>query len=557
MLKTKIVSSLIKAFPDEKIDDFTPLESICALGGERLSLNLLYVDEGEPHLPTRPVAALRVEGELAEFTSVRDVRFVPVDRPVHPENFDDQYLRTTPGIYPDLLTPLRYGGKVVISRDKLHCLWLEVDIPQGYSGTSDLCVTLTDATTDISVTASVAITVIAAALPEQKLFFTQWFYADCLASYYNVPAWSEEHWRIVENFAANAAKRGRNVLYTPLLTPFLNVEPDWYRNPAQLVDITVNNGEYTFDFSKMDRWIDMCDRIGIKYFEISHFFQQHKGKYAAHVYATVDGQYKRLFGWDTLSLNAQYQHFLRSLISAFICHMKARGDDQRCIYHILDEPEIEDLEQYKAVKAVVSDLLKGYKIIDALSDFKFYQEGVLEHPVPVTSSAQPFLEQQVPDLWVYYACNEVVQYTNCYVAMPSWRTRSLGMQLYKYPNITGFLHWGYNYYNNRSSGNAINPFVELSGEDWVPAGDTFAVYPDSDGMPLESIRLMTLEEAMQDVRAMQLCQTYYSHEEVVAAMEAVLGEPITFLRCAHSEKELLQVRQVINDMIAKAVAGNK
>lgn len=62
------------------------------------------------------------------------------------------------------------------------------------------------------------------------------------------------------------------MLYTPLLTPFLNVEPDWYRNPAQLVDITVNNGEYTFDFSKMDRWIDMCDRIGIKYFEISHSF---------------------------------------------------------------------------------------------------------------------------------------------------------------------------------------------------------------------------------------------------------------------------------------------
>ena len=126
------------------------------------------------------------------------------------------------------------------------------------------------------------------------------------------------------------------------------------------------------------------------------------------------------------------------------------------------------------------------------------------------------------------------------------------MQLYKY-NIVGFLHWGYNYYNNRASGDAINPFIDLGGEDWVPAGDTFMVYPDSNGTPLESVRLMTLEEAMQDVRAMQLCEQYYSHKEVVAAMEAVLGEPITFKRCAHSEGEMLKVREVINEMIRKAV----
>ena len=553
MLKTKFVSSQIKAFLDDKIDSFAPLKTISALGGERLSLCFLYVDEGEPYLPARPLAELMLEGELAQYTTVRDVRVVPVDRPGVPDKFDDQYLRTQPGLYPDLLTPLRYGGKVVISRDKLRSLWLEVEIPTGFSGTSTLSITLTEPETKTAATESVEISVIAANLPEQKLLFTQWFYADCLASYYNVPAWSEEHWRIVENFAANNAKRGRNVLYTPLLTPFLNVLPGYHRNPAQLVDVTVVGGEYSFNFSNLDRWVDMCNRVGIQYLEISHFYQQHYGKHAAHVYATVDGEYKRLFGWETMAQDAEYRHFLRELLSAFIAHMKTRGDDHRCIYHVLDEPTLEELEIYKNVKAAIGDLLEGYKIVDALSDFEFYQEGILEHPVPVLSNVEPFLEAKVPDLWVYYACNEVVEYTNCYLAMPSWRTRSLGMQLYKYPFITGFLHWGYNYYNNRASGDAINPFIDLGGEDWVPAGDTFMVYPDSDGTPLESIRLMVLEEAMQDVRAMQLCEHYYSHEEVVAAMEAVLGEPITFKRCAHSEEEMLKVREVINEMIRKAV----
>ena len=54
MLKTKIVSSQQKAFIDDKIDSFPTLKKISALRGERLSVQLLYVDEGEKYLPKRP-----------------------------------------------------------------------------------------------------------------------------------------------------------------------------------------------------------------------------------------------------------------------------------------------------------------------------------------------------------------------------------------------------------------------------------------------------------------------------------------------------------------------
>ena len=297
----------------------------------------------------------------------------------------------------------------------------------------------------------------------------------------------------------------------------------------------------------------MCDRIGVQYLEISHLYQQHQAKHAAHVYCVENGEQKRLFGWETLALDERYTEFLRKLISAFLAHMRARGDDKRCFFHISDEPNLENLEHYRKVRGVVADLLVGYRTIDALSDFEFFEQGALEHPVPVTSKADPFLEREVADLWVYYACNQLIDYSNCYVAMPSWRTRSLGIQLYKYPNVTGFLHWGYNYYNNRASGDAINPYIDLGGEDWVPAGDTFMVYPDSDGTPLESIRLMALEEALQDLRALELCESLYSRETVIAAVESVLGEPISFRRCARSEEEMLQIRSVINEMIEKAL----
>lgn len=565
MFKTKVVSSQIKAFIDERIDDFTECGELVALGGEVLSFQLLYVDEGPEYISARPYVSVSLQGELAEFATLRDVRIVPVDRPVKPGEFDSQYLRTAPGVYPDLLTPLRYGGRICPSRDKLRSVWVDVEIPEDYSGESTLTVVLSIDNAKIAnedsssynaesdVENSVTIKVISAALPDEGLMFTQWFYPDCIASYYNLEVYSDRHFEIMESFISLAVKRGRNVMYTSLLTPFLNVSDPCYRNPAQLVRVELSDGKYSFDFSLVDRWVDMCDRCGVKYFEISHFFQQHAAEYAAHVYAMVDGEYKRIFGWETGAADPEYIKFLRELISSFLAHMKRRGDDKRCLFHICDEPTLEMAENYKAAKFAIHDLLEGYVVVDALSDFEFYEKGIISRPVPVTSLAEPFLDANVPDLWVYYACNEIVDFSNCYVAMPAWRTRSLGFQLYKYKNITGFLHWGYNYYNNRASGDAIDPYIDLSGEDWVPAGDTFIVYPGQDGKPLESVRMMALTEALQDYRAMKLAERYYSHAEVVAAIENVLGEPITFKRCARSEEEMLKIRESVNEMIRNAI----
>ena len=565
MLKTKIVSSQIKAFIDDSIDSFKEFKKGSALLGEKYSFQLLYVDEGETDIPQRPICTFNIEGDLAPYVSVRDVRNVPVDRPVHPDHYDEQYLRIKPGIYPDILTPLRYNGQIVIGYEKLRSLWIEVDIPKDFKGNGKLKFSIYLASASKGDTANVVfedrpplsvnefeIELINTLLPEQKTLFTQWFYPDCLASYYNVEVWSDKHFEIVENFLKGYAARGRNMVYTPVLTPALNVVSPYYRNPCQLVQVEVNKGEYSFDFSLLDRWIDILDRVGIEYIEISHLFDQ-KTDRSAKVYATVDGEYKRLFGWETLALSDEYITFIRKMLTALIEHLKKRGDDKRCYFHISDEPSQKTLEYYLKQKEAIADIIKGYPVMDALSHVEFYESGAVEIPVPCTSAAYPFVDKDIDELWVYYACCQLIGYSNSYVAMPSWRTRSLGMQLYKY-KIKGFLHWGYNYYNNRASGDAINPYMDLGGEDWVPAGDTFMVYPDSKGIALESIRLMTMEEAFQDIRAMELCEKYYSHEEVVKAMEEELGAPITFERCAHTEDEMLKVRERINKMIADKIA---
>ena len=567
MLKTKIVSSQIKAFIDDSIDLFKEFKKGSALKGEKYSVQFLYVDEGESDIPSRPICSYKLEGDLSPYATLRDVRNVPVERPINQYyGADAQYLRTTPGIYPDILTPLRYNNQIVIGRDKLRSVWIEIDIPEDFKGDGKLKFSLFLASASVGDTANLVfdeqppiavnefeIEVIDVALPEQTTLYTQWFYPDCLASYYNVEVWSERHWEIIEKHLKAYAERGRNMVYTPVLTPALNVVPPYYRNPAQLVQVTVNNGEYSFDFSYLDRWIDIMDKVGIKYIEISHLFHQKPVEYAAKVYATIDGEYKLLFGWETLSLSDEYITFLRQMLTEMVAHLKKRGDDKRCYYHIADEPTAKTLEHYLKQKETIADIIKGYPVMDALSNIEFYESGAVEIPVPSTPHAMPFIEKNVEELWVYYACNEVLGYSNCYLSMPSWRTRSLGLQLFKY-NIKGFLHWGFNYYNNRCSGDAINPYLDLGGEDWVCAGDTFNVYPDQNGDVLESIRSLSLEEAFQDIRALQLCEKYYSHEEVVKALEEELGAEITFERCAWSEEEMLNARERINKMIADKIA---
>ena len=136
--------------------------------------------------------------------------------------------------------------------------------------------------------------------------------------------------------------------------------------------------------------------------------------------------------------------------------------------------------------------------------------------------------------------------------MPLWRTRSIGMQIFKY-NIEGFLQWGYNFYNNQYSDTPINPYLITDCDGSFPAGDAYSVYPDGNGEALESIRIISFHEALTDIKAMRLCEKLYGHDAVVEAIEDVFGKTLTFDTCAKSAEKMLAIRAEINKMIKAKV----
>jgi len=554
MIQTKIVSSMEKCFPDSNIAAYFELTHLSALKNERVSFQLLYADDAkDTTLPYRSTNfGLKIEGVPQEIISVRRVDCVPVTIACLAEGADDNYLRTAPGLYPDLLSPLQYGG-VSVMRGQLQSVWIELNLYQYLpAGEHTVTLKLTNSSGEVQTENTLVLSVIDALLPPQEIILTQWFHCDCLANYYNVPVWSEEHWRIIENFASTATKNGINMLLTPVHTPPLDTAVGGERTTTQLVDVTLENDEYSFNFNKLDRWIEMCNRVGIRYFEIAHLFTQWGAGHAPKIMATVDGEYRRIFGWETDATSEEYVHYLRAFLTAFLSHMRARGDDKRCYFHISDEPSRSQQESYRAAKATVADLLLGYPIMDALSNFEYYQEGLVEMPIPCTNRIEPFIEAGVPDLWTYYCCVQGIDVSNRFIAMPLWRTRSIGLQFYKF-NIVGFLHWGYNFYNNMHSRDAINPYLDTCAGYTFPAGDAFSVYPAQDGSALESVRILSFYEALQDVRAFRLAETLCGRERVIEEMESIFGEEIRFDRCAKSAHPLLEIRERINEMIAKNI----
>ncbi|MBE6750763.1 MAG: DUF4091 domain-containing protein [Ruminococcaceae bacterium] len=541
-MKIKLVSSLENCFLDECIDNKKEYKNASCFKNELFHFAVAFQGEATDE---KIYANFSIKSEISQYVKAWRLEYVPVQFAAYPW-CDDNYLRKTPGLYPDILQPLESNGRLAVG-ENLKSLYIEVDtkgeVPSGVYPIT-LCFT-EEKEPNTKHTETFNLEIIDAVLPKQELKFTQWFYTDCLMDYYGTEAFSDEHFEIIENFAKTAVRYGINMLLTPVFTPALDTYIGGERTTTQLVGVEKKNGKYSFDFSLLGRWVDMCNRIGVEYFEIAHFFTQWGAHAAPKIMATVDGEYKKIFGWETDAAGEEYAEFLKAFIPELLQYMKSLdGADKRCWFHISDEPTGEKLEGYMKAKAIVADLLEGYPIIDALSDYEFYSSGAVTRPVPATDHIEPFIENKVPDLWAYYCCVQCKEVSNRFLSMPSYRNRIIGTQLYKY-DIDGFLHWGYNYYNNQFSYAKLNPYMSTDGEYFAPSGDTFSVYPGPDKKPWESYRLLVFYDAIQDIRALKLCEELYGKDYVIDLMEKDI-EPITFKKYPHSADYLLELREKIN-----------
>ncbi len=548
MLTCITLSSLAKVFSDEKPNS-TPLERFSMLKNERASFQtaLFSKDDEDKNI------SIKINSKLSYLINLYSVEAIPSALPAYPDH-DDYILRDVPGLFPDLLRP--YEGSFILKAKQWQSIWFEID-PAGEieAGGYTIEIGFYEDNFEIAV-AHVVVEIINADLPKQTLIHTNWFHTDCLSTWYKAEVFSENYWLIVENFIKNAVHHGINFILTPIFTPPLDTQIGGERLTVQLVEVKKQNGKYSFDLKNLKRWVELCNRCGVEYFEMSHLFSQWGARYAPKVEAVVDGKRIKLFGWNTWAASKKYTNFLTEFAKALNSFIDENGIKNRCYFHVSDEPSIMQYNAYKKRSQLVEKLFPGFPVVDALSDFKFYKKGAVKTPIPATNHIEPFIGK-VPELWAYYCCGQYKDYvSNRFFSMPSQRNRVLGMQLYKF-DVKGFLQWGHNFWYSQFSKREINPFEESDAGKAFPSGDAYVVYPNEDGTPLNSLRLKVFYDALQDMRALQLLESLIGRENTLAMLEDDISEPITFRSYPHSEVWQLEKREQINAAIKKEVSHSK
>lgn len=535
--KTGQVSSLQRVFLDGRCD-LTEHNCDSVLKGERYSYQIAYKSS------EKFFAEIVIDSPLSQFITVRSVGNAPSELPVY-ESDCEFCERNEPGLFPDVLFPIE-NNRVLIKRQNFYALWITVDLPKDTdAGDYEINIKLKKDGETISENIF-GLHVINAVLPEQKLIYTQWFHSDSIANYYKISVFCEKFWALVESFIKAAVHTGVNMLLTPVFTPPLDTEIGGERLTVQLVDVKLENGKYSFGFDRFIRWVRLAQKCGIKYFEISHLFSQWGAKYTPKIVAEVNGSQKRIFGWETSADSIEYTEFLSAFIPQLIKVIRSLGIEKSTFFHISDEPNEDQIESYSRAKRTVAPLLEDFPIIDALSDYSFYESGIINNPIPCTNDIESFIEKGFPHPWTYYCCGQGGKLSNRFFGMPLSTTRIIGFQLFKY-GIEGFLQWGFNFYNSQYSLRSIDPFAVTDADSAFPSGDSFTVYPGKSGA-IESVRSEVFFQALQDMRALTLLCDRIGKKRTIAAVEADFGI-ITFFDYPRGTEKMLNLRKSVNNYL--------
>ena len=525
----KQVSSLEKIRKDVSFI-YDEIHKKTVLAGERFSYQVcVWSDDMAGANITADVSVESAFGSNVKLYLVKDVY---LDMPYTETGMENEdYLTHEPCFMPDVLIPLE-SQKSVCCLGKCNTFWVKADIPKdAVPGKYTVTLHITrkdvygcDMVVDIHKT--MELEVVPAVVEPQKLIYTRWFYADCIAVQHNVEIYSEAHWELIDKYIGAAADMGINMLLVPIHTPPLDTAEGTVRPCVQLVDIEKKGDKYEFSFEKFKRFIDICKKNGIQYYEMAHMFSQWGAKCSANIMVTEDGKKDYMFGWHVAANSDEYIDFLKQYIAAISKELEAEGISENTYFHISDEPTLDSMDTYKAASDIIRPLIGKSKTFDALSNYEFYEKGLVECPVTIVGEIHEFLEHDIPNQWAYYCCGPQKVFTNSFMAMPSYRVRVLGYMLYKY-DIKGFLHWGLNYYNSRLSYYPINPYMTTSADGAFPSGDGNLLYPARDGA-YTSIRGEVTYEAIQDMDICRTLERYIGREAVVKMIDEAAGMELRF-----------------------------
>ncbi len=489
-LRIWFVDSLIKVFPSDVSQ--THRLAVPELWGARnqhLSLQLAIRSAGSLSAVTADTKPLTgTHGERISAVTIQRVGYVVVGSHT-PDTPREELVGDAPGWYPD---PLLDFPLDVDSR-RTYPLWLTIHVPpEAAPGVYRGSITVHSGTHELA-RAPFRLRVVAASVPEERtLKVTNWFsLGDKLSrQFYAVPAFSPEWWTLVENVARVVADHRQNLILTPLM---------------ELVQPRIEAGEIRYDFGNFDRWVETFTRAGaIGFIEGSHLLDR-AGSYDSPLQVPTFQPYGDQIRRQVLPPDdSRVEPFLVGFLSSLNAHLEEKRWKPIYFQHILDEPHGAELSYYAKFAELVHRCLPGVLTLDAVDAARMPEElkkdcDLWVPQLGMFDDQMDLIRQRIQsghEVWYYTCLFPNKRYLNRLMDYPLLKVRLLHWLNFRY-NLTGFLHWGGNYWTPEPMKDT-QPVIDNNTE-LLPPGDAFILYPDRANKSVRSsIRLEVMREGIED-----------------------------------------------------------
>lgn len=488
-MQVQVVDALVKVLPEGSIPRDSAQEIfIEAVRGECESAQIVVLSDEDGTLQATASPLSGPSGRRPAM-QVRFTGYVPITRGTG-HTPDHLLVAKPPAEIPD---PLLEDASITLKPGRAQSIWVTARVPQecapgDYRGSVRL------AGPDGQAEVPVRVRVRDVTLPEKRtLFITNWFNVENIASAAGVQPWSEGHWKLLEAWARLMADYRQNVVITPLMSLIVAHEDA--------------NGRLSFDFSRLDRWIRVFDEAGaLGLIEGGHLGGRSEWEApdfdaARPTTLLPDGSLKR---WEPVKVtSAAQREFLSQFLPALRDHLQQIGWLDRYVQHLVDEPITVNAESYNRLAAMVRDFAPEFRIIDATMCREVAGSVDIWVPQPQEIAAHwDFFQERKSkgeQVWFYTCLSPTSGYMNRMVDYLLLPVRLLHWQNFRY-DLPGYLHWGLNHWREDPFRN-LEPL--LSGETYLPPGDSHIVYPGKYG-PLSSIRLEAMRDGIEDYELLRL-----------------------------------------------------
>lgn len=314
---------------------------------------------------------------------------------------------------------------------------------------------------------------------------------DFIRDAYGHEKYTEAWWQVVGAIACNMRDNRNNVLLVRtqdlLLDGGTALRPD---------------GQYAFRWDRFDEYVRFfIERGAVKRLAGFHIIRQTEGGY---VYLIGNDGHGNPSMTDALIGSAEAQNWLEQFLPALRRHLEDRGWLKLWMQHVEDEPA-EAGSWIKGRKAI-GQYMPGVPCFDALDNQEpcAALQGQMDLWVPRTDiyeENRAFYDYRLTlgeQRWTYTCCMpNTPNYLNKFIDLPYWHNRLLFWGCFL-RGFTGFLHWGYNYWDANDEWFGLRPDAHFKGDGYI-------VYPDPKHNSVKnSARLINTRDSAEDYELLRI-----------------------------------------------------